>query len=140
MEKILIIEDDPAHSDMYKIAFSREFEVSTAFDGEAGWTKAKIEKPRVILLDVLMPKMSGMQVLERLKADPETQAIPVVVMTNLTETDVENSAMKLGAYMCISKQEYVPNQIVELVKKLVQAIPRATDPVASSSTTPDTQN
>ncbi len=96
--KVLITEDDPLMSRMYQKIFTFEgYEVIMAGNGEEGLEKAKLEKPTIILLDVMMPKMNGLQMLEKLKLDPDTKKIPVIMLTNLAgEKDAEN-AMSKGA-------------------------------------------
>ncbi len=84
MAKILIIEDDSMMSRMYQNSFSIEgFVTEIAKDGEEGIVKAKDIKPSLILLDVMMPKMNGLEALDLLKADSSTKDIPVVMLTNL---------------------------------------------------------
>ena len=81
---LLIVEDDPLMSRMYQKIFTFEkYDVDTAVDGQEGLEKARSVKPTVILLDVMMPKMNGMEVLDKLKIDPETKNIPVIMLTNL---------------------------------------------------------
>ncbi|MEK7477901.1 MAG: response regulator, partial [Patescibacteria group bacterium] len=109
MPKVLIIEDDPQQLHLYVTAFShREFVVEEAANGPEGLAKAANEKPDVILLDLLLPGMSGFEILERLKAKPETKDIPIVVMSNLTKKDVDQDALNKGAKIFLSKAEYVP--------------------------------
>lgn len=116
MHKILIIEDEQLLSDLYKIAFTkRNYEVELAVDGEDGLQKVKAGKPALILLDIMMPKMNGLQVLQHLKANPETKDIPVYIITNLTENTLEQQMRQLGALKLILKSQYLPDQIVDTV-------------------------
>jgi len=98
MTKLLITEDDPLMSRMYQKIFTFEgYEVVMAADGQEGLDKAREVNPTMILLDVMMPKLNGLQVLEKLKADPATRAIPVVMLTNLAgQQDAENALSKGG--------------------------------------------
>jgi len=122
---ILITEDDPLMSRMYQKIFTFEgFEVVMAADGQEGLDKAREIKPTMILLDVMMPKLNGLQVLEKLKADPETKAIPVVMLTNLAgQQDAENALAK-GAIKYIVKSEYEPKQVADMVKELLAGYTR----------------
>src|SRR5258708_5668278 len=131
MTKVLIIEDDPLMSRMYqKIFLFEKFEVEVAHDGEEGFEKAKTVKPTIVLCDIMMPKMNGLQVLEKLKLDPETKAIPVIMLTNLaSEKDAENAMMK-GAIKYIIKSQYEPKQITDMVKEIVA--PSTRDQVPTS--------
>ena len=119
---ILIVEDDPLMSRMYQKIFTFEkYEVKTAVDGVDGLEKAREIKPMLILLDVMMPKMNGIQVLEKLKSDPETKMIPVIMLTNLAgEKDAESALMK-GAIKYIVKSEHDPKQVVAMVKEIIAA-------------------
>ena len=119
---LLIVEDDPLMSRMYQKIFTFEkYEVATAGDGEEGLEKARTLKPMLILLDVMMPKMNGLQVLAKLKSDPDTKSIPVMMLTNLAgEKDAENALMK-GAVKYIVKSEHDPKQVVGMVKEIIAA-------------------
>ena len=122
---ILITEDDPLMSRMYQKIFTFEgYQVEMAADGQEGLDKARELKPTMILLDVMMPKLNGLQVLEKLKADPETKSIPVVMLTNLAgQQDAENALAK-GAIKYIVKSEYEPKQVADIVKELLAGYTR----------------
>ncbi len=125
MAKILIVEDDPLMSRMYqKIFLFEKYEVEIAHDGEEGFEKAKTIKPTIILLDIMMPKMNGLQVLEKLKLDPDLKNIPVIMLTNLSsEKDAENAMLK-GAVKYIVKSQNEPKQVAETVKEIIAASTR----------------
>lgn len=122
MTKLLIVEDDPLMSRLYQKIFTFEkYEVVLARDGAEGLEKARSESPTLILLDVMMPKMNGLQVLEKLKADPATKKIPVIVLTNLAgEKDAETAMLK-GAVKYIVKSEYDPKEVSKMVKEILLA-------------------
>jgi CheY-like chemotaxis protein len=126
---LLIVEDDPLMSRMYQKIFTFEkYDVETAANGEEGVDKARKTKPTVILLDIMMPKMNGMQALEKLKSDPDTKNIPVIMLTNLAgDKDAEAALMK-GAVKYIVKSEYEPKQIVNMVKEIIAAHSRGDVP------------
>ncbi len=134
--KVLLIEDDQLIQRMYEKIFTFEkFEVEIASDGEEGLQKVRAAqpKPTIILLDVMMPKMNGMQVLEALKLDPALKSIPVVMLSNLAgENDIE-TALSKGAVKYIIKSEYDPKQIADMVKEIVAGYTRNDIP---STTTP----
>ena len=119
---LLIIEDDPLMVRMYQKIFTLEkFEVETATNGIDGLEKVRKVHPTLILLDIMMPKMNGLQVLDKLKADPDTKKIPVVILTNLAgEKDAETAMMK-GAVKYIVKSDYEPKQVVNMVKEIIAA-------------------
>lgn len=117
MDKILLVEDDLALSDIYTITFTHEnYNIIIARDGEECIYKAKTLKPDIILLDVMMPKMNGIQALEKLKADDETKNIPVIMLSNIAEINQETRAKELGASQYIIKSHYLPMEIVKLTK------------------------
>ena len=115
--KILIIEDDPLVSRMYQKALGFEdLDVEMAVNGREGVEKAKKLKPSLILCDVMMPEMNGMEVLEHLKADPETSGIPVIMLTNLSGTHDAETAMQKGAFAYMVKSAYKPRDVAQTVK------------------------
>ncbi len=118
---VLIVEDDAFLSNIYKTKFEMEgFAVTIADDGEAGFAIAKSKKPDIILLDILMPKMDGFMVLKELKADPKTQNIPVILLTNLGQKDDVTKGLKMGAADYLIKAHFKPSEIVEKVKKILK--------------------
>ena len=134
MAKILIVEDDALMSRMYQKAFTFEgYEIEMAQDGEEGLVKARSFKPTIILLDVMMPKLNGMQVLERLKADPETKGIPVIMLTNLAGAQDAEAALTRGAVKYIIKSEYEPKQVVDMVKEVLAGYTRNEVPQTAGS-------
>src|SRR3989304_8192551 len=131
MAKILIVEDDPLMSRMYQKAFSFEkYEVELAGDGQECLAKVKQVAPTLILLDIMMPKRNGLQVLATLKADLATKSIPVIMLTNLAgEKDAEAAMMK-GAVKYIVKSQYEPKQVVDMVKEVLAGYTRNEVPQA----------
>jgi len=122
MASVLIIEDDMILAKMYQKAFGVEqIPAEIAFDGEEGLRKALTTKPSIIILDVMMPKMSGYQVLDRLKADEGTSNVPVIVLTNLSSSEDTNLAISKGATQVIVKSQSDPFQVVNLAKQYMQA-------------------
>lgn len=129
MAKVLIIEDDPLMLRMYQKIFSFDgYEVETATDGEMGIEKVRSVKPTIVLLDVMMPKMNGLQVLEKIKADPETKSIPVIMLTNLAGQQDVDKALTMGAVKYIIKSEYEPKQVSDMVKEIISAHSRGDVP------------
>ncbi len=125
MVKILLVEDDPLMLRMYEEIFKFEkYEIFTAADGQTGLDKAREMKPTIILLDIMMPKMNGLEVLGKLKQDPETQKIPVVMLTNLAGTQDAQTALKMGAVKYIVKSEYDPKQVTDMVKEITSGYTR----------------
>ncbi|HEX7456549.1 MAG TPA: response regulator, partial [Candidatus Nanoarchaeia archaeon] len=96
MSKILLIEDDALFVKMYQKKFAHEgLNLVAAYDGEEGVKKTKSEKPDVVILDLMLPRMAGSEVLKKIKEDPETNAIPVIILTNLsTSADEVNRCIQ----------------------------------------------
>jgi len=125
MSKILIVEDDPLMQRMYQKAFSFDkYEVVVAGDGVEGLDKVRSEKPTVILLDVMMPKMNGLETLSKIKADPEIKSIPVIMLTNLAGSADAEKALGLGAVKYIVKSEQEPKEVVKMVKEIISGYTR----------------
>jgi CheY-like chemotaxis protein len=122
MGKILIIEDDPLVARMYQKVMGFEgMEVEVAENGLDGLKKAKEIKPVLILCDVMMPKLNGIEVLEHLKADKELKDIPVIMLTNLSGTQDAQAALSRGAVAYLVKSEHKPKEVAEFARsKLTQ--------------------
>jgi CheY-like chemotaxis protein len=116
--KILIIEDDQFTRDLYEEVLRQAgFGVETAIDGEAGLIKLTQGGWRAVLLDIMMPKMDGLQVLKELKAKPpQTPNGPIIVLTNLAQDPIVNEAVANGAKTYFLKSELNPDDLVEKVK------------------------
>ena len=132
MSKILIVEDDPLMSRMYQKIFTFEkYEVDMAHDGEEGLAKAQSGAPTLILLDVMMPKMNGLQVLEKLKADDRTKAIPVIMLTNLAGQQDAETALSKGAVKYLIKSEHEPKEVTDIVEGILAGYTRNEVPPAA---------
>lgn len=133
MAKILIIEDDKFYSKIYRKKFEVEgFQVETATDGEDGLTKMKSFQPDVVMLDIMMPKLDGFDVLEKVKADPQISHLPIIMMTNLSTQEDIDKALKNGAISYIVKSDFTPSQVVNHVK---QKLNITTTPAAAPAAT-----
>lgn len=125
MSKILIIEDDPLMQRMYQKAFGFDgYDVIVAGDGVEGLDKVRGEKPTVVLLDVMMPKLNGLETLKKIKSDPEIKSIPVVMLTNLAGSSDAEKALELGAVKYIVKSEQEPKEVVKMVKEIISGYTR----------------
>jgi CheY-like chemotaxis protein len=114
---VLVIDDDLTFRESYLFKFEREgFGVVLARSGQEGLKSAREERPSVILLDLLMPDMSGLDVLKKLKEDPETAGIPVVMATVVGETAPMEQGLALGAKQYITKASMTPDSIVKIIR------------------------
>ncbi|CAN5126888.1 N/A [soil metagenome] len=124
MVKLLIIEDDPFMRSLYDNMFSLAgFEVVLANDGEQGVNMAKIALPKLILLDMMMPKMSGLEVLDHIKNEETTKHIPIAILSNLAEEEDKKRAFEKGAIAYIVKSEHEPADVVALIQQLLEKYP-----------------
>ncbi len=120
-QRLLLVEDDTFLAGMYVTKLSMEgFETELATDGKAGLEKAKKLKPDLILLDILLPKMNGFDVLREIKKDPETQDIPVILLTNLGQKSDVVQGLDLGAVDYLIKAHFMPSEVVEKIKGVLQ--------------------
>lgn len=117
---ILLVEDDTFLAGMYKTKFELEgFTVVTADDGFKGFQMAKESKPDIILLDILLPKMDGFEVLAKLQASSDTKTIPVILLTNLGQKEDVKKGFELGARGYLIKAHFMPSEVVEKVKSVL---------------------
>lgn len=116
--KVLIIDDEQPIIEMYKDKLVNEgVTVVSATSSEAGLKKAKEAKPDVILLDLIMPKINGLDVLKQLKEDPSTKTIPVFLLTNIPEDSGAKKGKQLGAEGYLFKAETEPADLAKIMKK-----------------------
>ena len=124
MKKMLIVEDDQIVGNIYRHKFQVEgFQVALATDGEAGLTAVKEIKPDVVILDLMLPKLNGVEILKKMRAEPTTKSIPVIVLSNAYLSSLVQEAWKAGANHCMIKASCTPKQLVELVNRTLGAPP-----------------
>jgi len=117
MTKVAIIEDDAAISQMYRIKFEAEgYEVETAENGKLGLELAKAMKPDIILLDLMMPVMTGEEMLAALRKTEWGKDIKVIILTNRGEQEIPPEVKELNVTALILKAAMTPRQVAELVK------------------------
>jgi DNA-binding response OmpR family regulator len=120
MAKILFIEDEPTlQKELKEILEQEKFKTFSAFDGEEGLKKAKEEKPNLILLDLILPKKDGFEVVKELKADEKLKDIPVIVLTNLEGVGDVEKALELGATTYLVKANYKLEDVVSKIKEIL---------------------
>jgi len=119
--KILIIEDDQRINKVYMAKLSVEgITVMTALDGEEGLRKIYSEKPDLILLDLMLPRKSGFDILKEIKADPKVKDIPVIILSNLAQEKEIEQGLALGAVDYLVKTDYSIQQVMEKIKKALE--------------------
>jgi two-component system alkaline phosphatase synthesis response regulator PhoP len=115
--KILVVEDEQVLAKVFQEKFEKaHYDVKIAVDGEAALSEAKSFNPDVIVLDLVLPKKNGFDVLSELKADDSLKIIPVVVVSNLGEDEDIKRALSLGAIDYFVKAQHPINEIVSKVK------------------------
>jgi DNA-binding response OmpR family regulator len=118
MTKIAIVEDDNAISQMYRIKFEAEgYEVETAENGKIGLQLVKDMQPDIVLLDLMMPEMTGDEMLHRLRAEDWGKNVKVIILTNMGENEAPAGLKELGVEAFILKANMTPRQVAELVKQ-----------------------
>lgn len=119
-QHVLIIEDDGFLASIYAQKLEVEgFTVSFATNGEDGLKLAQKDVPDLVLLDLLMPKMNGFEVLEKMKTDKVLSSIPVLVLTNLGQKEDVERCIKLGAAGYVIKAHSLPQETVNRVKEIL---------------------
>ena len=118
--KILIVDDEPDALEILSLRLSKNgYDVITAVTGEECLKKAQAERPNLILLDVLLPGMSGLEVSKRLKESDSTKNIPIIMVTALIGKDARQAALERGAKYFISKP-FDPEDLLSQIKKILK--------------------
>ena len=138
MKKIVIIEDDLIIANIYRNKLVVEgFLVEVANDGESGFDLIMKLHPDIVLLDLMLPKIPGVELLKKIRSEPDFQEIPIIVFSSTYLTNVVQDAWKAGATKCLSKASCTPKQIIEVVRGalgLEAASPAFDTPVAGTPT------
>lgn len=118
--RILVVDDDPTLIEMYRARLVAEgFSVELAHDGQQALARAVETNPAAILLDMRMPNVSGLEVLEILRTTKATQNTPIIVLTALGDDQLRKDALARGATDYLVKAETMPAQVVEKIKSLL---------------------
>lgn len=119
--KLLLAEDDLQLIDMYRKKFELEgFEVMIAEDGRKTLDMLNAERPDMVLLDIMMPEVNGIEVLKEIRENPETKDLLVVMLTNLSNESTSEEIYKYGATDYIVKAEVTPIEVVDKIKELLK--------------------
>jgi CheY-like chemotaxis protein len=137
MKKVLIIEDDPIVSHIYCSRLEKEgFEVEVATDGQAGYYRLYESKPHAMLLDLMLPKLNGIDLLKKIRATREFEKLPVVVFTNAYVANMIHESFSAGASAVYNKSTVTPRQIIDVLTQLLNPQP-VTDPALRAAALPD---
>ena len=117
MTRIVVADDDRMFRKVAETTLRRQgYEVTTASDGEEALQLIRSERPDMIVLDLIMPKLQGFDVLQTLKQDPLTSAIPVIVLSSLTQEQDKQEALDLGAVAYFNKTTFSMSELVKQVE------------------------
>lgn len=121
-KKILLVEDDPFLLDIYKKKFHLAgIEMRIAEDGQQALEMIQDDPPDVLLLDIVLPRVGGWQILEKIKSDKSLEKMQIIILSNLGQKEEVAKGLNMGAIRYLIKAQFTPNEIVEEVKKLLQS-------------------
>jgi DNA-binding response OmpR family regulator len=119
--KVLLVDDDESLSSVFEAAFEKEgFKTVYASNGKSGLSKAKTEKPDLILLDQVLPDISGNEILKTLKSEDETKKIPVLILSNFSQEALVKEALNNGAKDYVFKYQVEPQDLVNKIKSTLK--------------------
>lgn len=119
-KKICIVEDEPSIREIYQIELEKNgYEVTSASNGAEGLELLKREKPDVALIDVMMPEMNGIELMEAMRKDELLSKIPVIVITNLSDEETIRKAGELESRFYLNKTLFKPNDVVGIVREVL---------------------
>ena len=117
MKKILIIEDDQIVANIYRNKFIIEgFQVEIALDGTVGLELVRSFRPDAVVLDLMLPRLTGVELMKKIRSEPEFEKLPVIVFSNTYLTQMVQEAWKAGATKCLSKSNCTPKQVIDVVR------------------------
>ena len=119
MKKLLLIEDDQIFANIYRNKLVLDgFQVEIAYDGDTGFKLLHSFRPDAVILDLILPKMSGVEIIRKLRAEPEFAQLPVIVFTNTYLTSIVQEAWKAGATKCLAKANCNPGQVISALRQI----------------------
>jgi CheY-like chemotaxis protein len=140
MKKILLIEDEQIVANVYRNKLVVEgYQAEITPDGESGLKLMRTFRPDAVVLDLIQPRMSGVEVIKAIRSDPDFAKLPVIVLSNTYMTNLVQDAWKAGATKCLSKTNCSPKELLELMQRTIgagQAISHAPQKAAGTPATP----
>ena len=122
MKKILIIEDDQIVANVYSNKLAHEgYQTEVALDGENGLKVMRTFQPQLIIIDLMLPKMSGVEVIKQIRSEADFAKLPVIVFSNTYLTNMIQEAWKAGATKCLSKSSSSPKDVLDMVRQAIGA-------------------
>jgi two-component system, OmpR family, phosphate regulon response regulator PhoB len=119
---LLIVEDDLELAEMYATKFKDSgFLVDVAHNGAEGYAKMKAKNPDLVLMDMVMPELSGLEAVRMAKADETIRNIPIIMLTNQSDDSDVKAAMDAGANQYILKADLTPSQVIDVIKDVLDS-------------------
>ncbi|MFA5021892.1 MAG: response regulator [Patescibacteria group bacterium] len=119
-KSILLVEDDEFLAELYATKLNLEgYEVSLAVSGDKGLKLIREKKPDLVLLDIILPKMDGFEILKAVKEDKALKDIPIILLTNLSQKDEVKKGLELGAVDYLIKAHFMPSEVVKKIKQVM---------------------
>jgi CheY-like chemotaxis protein len=126
MKQIVVIEDNNVAANLYRSALSREgYQVEVASDGESGLAAITRLRPDLVLLDLMLPKVDGLEVLRRIRALPDLGKLPVIITSNAYTATRMDELWKAGATQIVTKASISPKELARVVKETLDRNPAA---------------
>ncbi|HLX94252.1 MAG TPA: response regulator, partial [Verrucomicrobiae bacterium] len=120
MKKVLIIEDDQVIANIYRNKFAIEgYSAEVAYDGESGLKDMRTFKPDIILLDLVLPRMSGVDFIINVRSEADFARVPIIVFSNTYLSNMIQEAWKAGANKCLSKTNCTPKDVLDIVRQTI---------------------
>lgn len=133
MKKVLIIEDDQIVANIYRNKFAVEgYQVEVALDGEAGLNMIRNFRPDAVILDLMLPKITGVELMKKIRAEKDFEKLPLIVFSNTYLSNMVQEAWKAGATKCLSKAACTPRQVLDVLRSTT-----GTNGAAGGYTPPD---
>lgn len=134
MKKILIIEDDHIVAGVYRTKLTMEgYQPEVAYDGKSGLEMIRSFRPHLVLLDLILPEMTGVELMKIVRAEPEFAQLPIIVFSNTYLSTMVKEAWKAGATKCFSKSSSSPKQILEAIQSLLAVADAGGAPAATAA-------
>ncbi len=135
MKKILIIEDDQIVANIYRNKLIVQgYQVEVANTGETGHDLIRSFRPDAVVLDLVLPKLSGVELMKLVRAEPDFAKLPIIVFSNTYLTQMVEEAWKAGATKCLSKANCTPRQVIEAIGSAISTNGVAVTPLSAPET------
>lgn len=121
MKNILLIEDDPFLVEIYTTKLKEAgFQIQTALDGKEGLLKMEKKLPDLLLLDIVLPSLTGWEILREIKKNEKLKNLKIIILSNLGQQEEVEKGINLGAVKYLIKAHYTPSEVVAEIKKILK--------------------